>query len=80
MTTRKTDPELDAMVTLQISVLCEMPSASAQEAARGLLDVMAREMVLRCLLISTSLPVGETMIRIGLEAPVRKKVIAHDPS
>jgi len=66
--------ELDNLVTLQISVVCEMPDERSRAAAEELLATVAQEFLLRCLLISTRMPIGETMLRVGLQQPVRKKV------
>ncbi len=77
-TTLKDPPkELDTLVTLQISLVCDMPDEGSRAAARELLATMSQEFLLRCLLISSRLPIGETMLRVGLGTPERGKVEAH---
>ena len=68
--------DLNTLVTLQISLVAEVPNERAQAALEELLATTAREFQMRLLLISNHIPIGETMMRYGLQDPVRKKLDA----
>jgi hypothetical protein len=72
--------QVDKLVTLQISIVCEIDqdSESKRAAAIELLQTMAEEVQMRLLLISNRMPIGETMHRSGLGVPVIRKIEVSD--
>lgn len=78
MKPRNRTSEADQFLTLQITLVCDVPNLDAQAAAEELLATMAAEFQLRMMLISDGMPEGETMLRIGFQEPQRRKVKPDD--